>query len=291
MGIWTYSDVLTKDAVSDAIHLPSCPFCMAALEALGDATEESPAGGVELRVTRDVKTCPVCGWWVSTKTEFTTLPHDFGRRGSRALAHQAPPPHEVRVFGAAACLKQLSLSDLSVPIEEVRAFLAARYEDRFRVHPRKFEEVVASVFADLGYSARVTAYSGDDGLDVILDGTGGEVVGVQVKRYRGKISVEQIRSLAGALVFRGLTRGIFVTTSSFQSGTDRTVRVFRERGMPIELVDAPRFLAALHVAQRGRYQSKAEQGAPFTSGAHVLVSSSSHPLFDSIFVRRMNGEL
>jgi restriction system protein len=53
-----------------------------------------------------------------------------------------------------------------------------------------FEETVASVFRSLGYDATVTAYSGDGGIDVILH-KGEERIGVQVKRYRNSISVEQ----------------------------------------------------------------------------------------------------
>jgi len=38
------------------------------------------------------------------------------------------------------------------------------------VNPRVFEETVASVFRDLGYHTRITGYSHDDGIDVVMDG-------------------------------------------------------------------------------------------------------------------------
>lgn len=177
-----------------------------------------------------------------------------------------------------------------MPIGDVRDYLAARYDARFQIHPKKFEDVVASVFRDLGYRSRVTAYSGDDGIDVILDDPQGELIGVQVKRYKDNIKVEQIRSLAGALKLNDLTKGIFVTTSSFQAGAERTTRKFRERGLPIQLIDAPRFLEALHIAQRKRYQTRSDEGAPFLGAAEIFLSSSSHPLFNSIFARRTGGE-
>jgi restriction system protein len=127
-----------------------------------------------------------------------------------------------------------------------------------------FEETVASVFRDLGYGARVTAYSGDDGIDVILDGQSDTMIGVQVKRYRNSIQVEQIRSLAGALVLGGLTRGIFVTTSTFQGGADDTAQRLNTRGYQIELMDATRFFDALKIAQRSQYRSKSDPTAPYT---------------------------
>lgn len=89
----------------------------------------------------------------------------------------------------------------------------------FEAHPKLFEDVVCSVFRDFGWNARVTACSGDDGIDVVLDGESDSTVGVQVKRYKKekKIEAEQIRSLAGALLVNGHTKGIFVTTSSSSS--------------------------------------------------------------------------
>lgn len=64
------------------------------------------------------------------------------------------------------------------------------------VHPRVLEQIVCSIFKDLGYKARVTAYSADGGVDVILDGANDNTVGVQVKRYKQerRIEAEQIRS-------------------------------------------------------------------------------------------------
>jgi restriction system protein len=115
----------------------------------------------------------------------------------------------------------------------------------------------------MGYNVRVTAYSGDDGIDVILDGPGNDVIGVQVKRYKGSIEVEQIRAFTGALVLGGLTKGIFVTTSRFQAGAVGTVDRLSRRGYRIELMDADRFYDALKIAQRARYEFKDDPTAPY----------------------------
>ena len=53
-------------------------------------------------------------------------------------------------LAAAGRLKNLDLNNIDVPVAEVRSYLAAKYEGRFVLHPRKFEETVASVFADFG---------------------------------------------------------------------------------------------------------------------------------------------
>ena len=134
------------------------------------------------------------------------------------------------------------------------------------------------MYADLGFNTRVTSRSADGGIDVILDGPNGEVIGVQVKRYKGSISVDQIRGLAGALLLAGVTRGIFVTTSSFQSGAKTAVETYeRLRGMPIELVDAERFFGALGLAQRTRYRSANDPMAPF---AHVPLTELETTVWD-----------
>lgn len=75
------------------------------------------------------------------------------------------------------------------------------------------------------------------------------MIAVQVKRYRDSIEVAQIRELLGAMVLRGYTKGVFVTTSRFQAGAKCTVMQAAERGMAVELVDGERFLHSLRIAQ------------------------------------------
>lgn len=152
-------------------------------------------------------------------------------------------------FRAEGALRSLDLGDIRVPLDDVRAFLMARYESRFSIHPRKFEEVVGSVFGDLGYKTAVTTYSRDGGIDVILHGHNGERIGVQAKRYKHSITVEQIRSFAGALMIGGFVKGIFVTTSHYQSGVYALEQKIAKTCVSIELLDADAFFEALGVAQ------------------------------------------
>lgn len=241
MAIWIYENISRRPEhvwVGDV-----CAFCRQPLQLLHAQSDKistvKSAGVFEKRLF----VCPTCGWW---RAEGWQDIDDFVHGEQFRSIH-----------GAAASLRELDLTDLSSPIDEVRSYLAARYDQRFTMHPRLFEETVASVFAGLGYNPVVTAYSGDDGIDVILE-RGQEKIGVQVKRYRHAIDVEQIRSLAGALVLGDMTRGIFVTTSSFQRGAPSTARALATRGYQIELLDAQRFYDALKLAQRNFYGSFAE---------------------------------
>lgn len=246
MAIWIYKKELSdKGLIRTAVEAKVCVFCNSAMTILKDEGEYDPGDSHWLPREKQylVRCCPVCGWWVTSRKEDTGY--------ARSLS------------GACAILRELNLSDQATPIEEVRSYLAAKYDERFKIDPWKFENVVASVYKDLGYQARVTARSGDGGIDIILDGPSDTVIGVQVKRYKGKINVEQIRSFTGALFLEGITRGIFVTTSSFQSGAYPTAEKARLRGIPIELVDAERFYHALGLAQRKAYKRFSDRSAPY----------------------------
>ena len=259
MSIWEYKD---RSARFNRALLgeTACVFCGSKMESLPPKYKESRDHNLD--VATQVASCPTCGWW-----KLIWLEQEI-----QAITQPNPHPQDIFddglhrwsfAYGAIGSLRELDLTDISQPIEDVRAYLLACYEKRFEVHPRLFEETVASVFRNLGYHARVTSYTGDGGIDVILDGTDGKIVGVQVKRYKNSISVEQIRSLAGALYIGGYTKGIFVTTSRFQSGSQKTSNLSALRGIPIELIDADKFYAAMKIAQRERYKFKDEPMTPF----------------------------
>jgi len=216
-----------------------CHFCGTALRKFEQELSESAVSpdDIFLSASQMAGVCPECGWWTVVRDEHTYLA--AAGLGQTNL-----------VLAAAGSLRNFSCADVTVPIEHVRQYLRAKYESRFDLHPRVFEETVASVFGDLGYTARTTAYTGDGGIDIVLLDQSGNEIGVQVKRWRRSIDVEQIRSLVGALVLKGSTRGIFVTTSSFQKGASSTASVAELMGHPIELIDGARFLDALGIANR-----------------------------------------
>ena len=86
-----------------------------------------------------------------------------------------------------------------------------------------------------------------------------------------KIEAEQIRSLAGALILNGHTRGAFVTTSSFRRGATSAAHRFGTIGIPIELIDCDRFFEALGIAQRKtwRLDLDAIRNRMMVEGVHI----------------------
>jgi len=247
MSIWIHEHILRHPEEVWASHR-YCIFCTEKLELL-HSEYDPPRDRDESGIQKYLFVCSVCGRWKADGRQRS----DATWTGNLQDLYEKTAEIEI-TYGAVASLRELDLADVSMPISEVRSYLAAKYEKRFSLHPKIFEETVASVFRDLGYKAVVTAYSCDDGIDIILD-RGGEVVGVQVKRYKNSIEVEQVRSLVGALILEGMTRGMFVTTSTFQRGVEGTANRLRTRGYPIELIDARRFFDALKLAQRASYRS------------------------------------
>jgi len=261
MSIWEY--VVPSQETPDEVFVLHCIYCRTRLQSLKRDEFESGWGGPDNFTVRNVVVCPCCGWWY--------VRQDTQQHIIQEWSHT--------IEGAHGALKNLDLTNLSIPINEIRLYLCAKYEERFNLHPRLLEETVASVFRDLGYRVRVTGRSGDDGIDVVLDGDKGDTVGVQVKRYRSLIHVEQIRSFAGALVLAGYTKGIYVTTSGYQRGAGSTTARFAKRGLAIELLDAPRFYQALQISQRSAYNSIYDNTAPYNH-CELKVVSHEHGLFE-----------
>ena len=239
MAIWKYKRKNTK--VSEEIYTISyCIFCNTLLKDISPSeTNRKYQWDLERELLR---VCTCCGWW-QFKSSLWNL----------AINQQSKSLY--REFGAIGTLKEFDLTDISIPIKEIRSYLLAKYEKRFSLNPKLFEETVGSVFEDLGYETIVTSFQNDGGIDVILKRSDSHEVGVQVKRYKNTIEVSQIREFTGTLFLNGFNKGIYITTSSFQSGTHDVVTKANAKGIAIELIDAPRFFDALKLSQTHAYQS------------------------------------
>ncbi len=205
--------------------------------------------------------CPLCGWWVAV--EQAVLP---------AIQWQ----YWCVTLFATAVLKELALSDIDTPLDQVRKYLIHRFEARHTIHPRLFEETVASVFRDFGYDSMLTAYSNDGGIDVVLLDGNNQKIGVQVKNWRRSIQVEQIRAFLGALTLGGYTKGIFVSTTKFQRGAISAANQCAERHIPIELVDAQSFFDMLEIAQMKNWSCHSQCGLDKNSPPSFELYSLGH---------------
>ena len=87
--------------------------------------------------------------------------------------------------------------------------------DLKRMHPFKFEDYVAKLYKNMGYSVKQTKRTGDGGKDIVAT-KNGQTYFVECKRYSDPINVHKMRDFVGACVLGGKdVKGIYDTTSSF----------------------------------------------------------------------------
>lgn len=265
MAIWVYRDTARdRSRVKSAIDAAACIYCGSPLDAAGtERTAQGEGRFVEERY-KVLRCCKVCGWWIIKTTQTGSQ--------DKTIFPGFPYRHH-ETHGAAAVLRDLDLSDQTLPLTEIRQYLAARYDDRFHIDAAKFEDVVVSVYRDLGYDVEATGRTGDGGIDAVVRGPSHEAVGVQVKRYKGKIEAHQIREFAGALYLQGMLGGIYVTTSDFTAGAHATAEQALNVSLPVELVNAERFYQQLGLAQRHAYDRLDDPTAPFANANLLRLES------------------
>jgi restriction system protein len=91
--------------------------------------------------------------------------------------------------------------------------------------PAIFEQLIIDVLVKMGYggsrreAAETLGRSGDGGVDGVIreDALGLDMIYVQAKRYAedNPVGAPAIQGFAGALLGKGATKGVFVTTSRF----------------------------------------------------------------------------
>ncbi len=114
------------------------------------------------------------------------------------------------------------------------------------IDPYYFEKVILILLKKMGYGDFVeTAKSGDGGIDGIIneDKLGLEKIYIQAKRYNeNKVREKEIRNFIGAMS-GDTTKGIFVTTSTFD---DSAIKKAREAHHKIILIDGNNLVNLMH---------------------------------------------
>ena len=118
-------------------------------------------------------------------------------------------------------------------------------ENIFYNNPFFFEKLVMDLLLKMGYgefredAGFRTKSTNDEGLDGIFnqDKLGLDKIGIQAKRYdmSQKIGRPSLQSFAGALLGKGLNKGVFITTSSFTSNSIEFVK--NQSNLNITLID------------------------------------------------------
>lgn len=235
---------LDKNAHDCDIKVNKCWYCNSFLTSLGQRTDDSKYP----LLTVYIDFCPICGWWVASSYSYTST-------------YEAVYRTLCRCSGILCSFDNL---ESDIPLNELSRYLVANFDTRYRIHPKKFEDVIGGIFADFDYKVRVTSYSRDEGIDIaILDKQDNTTIGVQVKRYKGRIKAENIRSFAGALILKGITQGVYVTTSEYQKGAIMAANNFGGRGINIELWDSHILYDKLRLSKQTEIPKIDDSTAPF----------------------------
>lgn len=93
----------------------------------------------------------------------------------------------------------------------------------YELDPRKFEEIVADLMADMGYDVELTPRSNDGGKDILASKEtehGKMLCLVEAKRYNidNPVEISLVRELYGTLCDFNATSAMLVTTSRFTRG-------------------------------------------------------------------------
>ena len=223
----------TAVATADQENGDECVYCKRPLDVINHDENQVDVGFTKTEIWKQ-KLCPSCRWW--TLDYHSYLPHEDGIAEDHGHAF--------------AVLREFHIDGIDTPVEELRRYLTDRFEARFDIHPRKLEEILASIFREHGFRVELTAYTKDGGVDLFLLRSPREGwIAVQVKRNKEsmKIGVEEIDRFLGVILRHDLYRGIFVTTSSYTKGAIRncSAHSLLRRGYFLELWDSKKLLEAM----------------------------------------------
>ena len=152
MAIWTYEESKAAEltnSLGEQCNIKLCPYCGELLQRLALSSDRGswfPEGDVSRYYgefctdVAQLQVCQICGWWVSTliNGRGPWRQHDDGF---------------LNMYRSCGTLRDLDLDDISTPLDEVRAYLTAKYEERFHVHPKKTR--IVGWCLDFGFRVRV----------------------------------------------------------------------------------------------------------------------------------------
>lgn len=183
---------------------------------------------VAARYMMGARYCGFCGWLRSR--------HHLEHRIIEDIWHEE------------SLLRTLDINSAEVSFKELQQAIVA-YPDRIdHMHHRRFEQLIADVFRNNGYSVELTRSTRDGGRDlIVLRKDSNEEAIVEVKRHRRRVGVELVRQLRGVQLRDGVPHAALVAARGFTS--DAHVEASSPRpaalGFNLSLLDALDLLRSL----------------------------------------------
>lgn len=87
----------------------------------------------------------------------------------------------------------------------------------------EFEDCVCRLFKRMGYSARVTQHSGDQGVDVIAE-KGTAKLAIQAKCYGSAVGNSAVQEAVAGMAYYGCNKAMVVSNSTFTKGASELAR-------------------------------------------------------------------
>jgi len=127
---------------------------------------------------------------------------------------------------------------------------------------KRFEEVCAEYFRQLGTLAKTTKFGADGGVDIrTYSSKDHSIVHViQCKAWSYRVGVKEVRELFGVMIHQAAPKGILMTTSVFSGDA---VAFAKKQGSRLFLIDGPKFISmigGLPEAKRKHLLSFATEG-------------------------------
>jgi restriction system protein len=161
-------------------------------------------------------------------------------------------PTQVRRFVQEQSRKAREESE-GVELDEEKSWRDELLETLLEMAPSAFERLVQRLLRESGFiKVEVTGRSGDGGIDgkgvMRLGGLLSFHVIFQCKRYRGSVSVSQVRDFRGAMVGRA-DKGLLITTGNFTRDAMR--EAVRDGAPAIDLIDGDLLVEKLKELELG----------------------------------------
>jgi restriction endonuclease Mrr len=125
--------------------------------------------------------------------------------------------------------------------EQLAAIL---HVDFAKLTPHTFERLVADLLNKTGFEVDAVGRSADGGVDLVVSNPAGEVFSdrliwaVQVKHYRQRrVGVGALREFLGAMMLRGMTSGLMVTSGNLTSVARDFTKLTLPLGVDLRVID------------------------------------------------------